>query len=63
VRDPTSVPASDRIADGASSAFPAAAFLTAAIRSCRGRQGPDAERLQGKAQEARQCAAQEVCGL
>jgi hypothetical protein len=28
-----------------------------------GRQGPDAERLQGKAQEARQCAAQEVCGL
>jgi hypothetical protein len=61
VRDPTSVPASDRIADGASSAFPAAAFLTAAIRS--GRQGPDAERLQGKAQEARQCAAQEVCGL
>jgi hypothetical protein len=29
----------------------------------KSRQGPDAERLQGKAQEARQCAAQEACGL
>ena len=29
----------------------------------KSRQGPDADRLQGKAQEARQCAAQEVCGL
>lgn len=27
------------------------------------RQGPDAERLQAKAQEARQCAAQEECGI